>query len=134
MFFPSGMEFVLLSSNPIFSVMKKKCIKKTYRSKDDSLSIKDLRSEFPPDAFSMWLLKEFTPDWMPKRLLVQMQNALNGLSEGMALEVADNLLDCWTYGVRHYTCIEHIDKLLHSLYNKIQYAAAQKRISLPNHF
>lgn len=124
--------------HPVLQQVKKAHLKgdslKPYRSKDDSLFINDLRSEFPPDVFAMWLLDEFTPSWMPKRLQVQMQNALNGLSKRMALEVADDLLDCWTYGVRHYTCVEHIDKMLHSLYNKILYAAAKKGISLPNHF
>lgn len=94
----------------------------------------DLRSEFQSDPFAERLLEDTTPDWMPKRLQVQMNNALRGFSEDMALEVADNLIDCYSYGVRHYTSIEHVDKLLNSLYNKIQYAATQQGISLPNHF
>ena len=104
--------------------------------KDDAKSVvvNDLRSNFHPDAFAVGLLEDTTPDWMPERLQAQMKNALRGFSEGMALEVADNLLDCYSYGVRHYIGIEHIDKLLNSLYNKIQYAASQKGVRLPNHF
>ena len=104
--------------------------------KDDAKSVfvNDLRSKFLPDAFAVGILEDTTPYWMPERLQVQMKNALRGFSEGMALEVADSLLDCYSYGVRHYIGIEHIDKLLNSLYNKIQYAASQKGVRLPNHF
>ena len=104
--------------------------------KDDAKSVvvNDLRSKFLPDAFAVGILEDTTPNWMPERLQAQMKNALRGFSEGMALEVADNLLDCYSYGVRHYIGIEHIDKLLNSLYNKIQYAASQKGVRLPNHF
>ena len=90
--------------------------------------------QFLPDPFAEGLLEDTNPDWMPERLQAQMKDALRGFSEDMALEVADNLLDCYSYGVRHYIGIEHIDKLLHSLYNKILYAASQQGISLPNHF
>lgn len=94
----------------------------------------DLRGEFLPDSLAEGLLEDTTPDWMSERLQAQMKNALRGFSKDMALEVADNLVDYYSNGVRHYTFIEHIDKLLNSLYNKIQYAASKQGISLPNHF
>ena len=94
----------------------------------------DLRSEFLPEAFAVGLLEDTMPDWMPKRLQVLMKEALRGFSEDMAVEVAYNLLNCFSYGVRHYIGIEHVDKMLQSLYNKIQYAASQRGVSLPGHF
>ena len=89
--------------------------------------------EFLPDAFAAGLIEDTTPDWMPERLQVQMRDALRGFTKGMALEVADNLIDCYSYGVRHYIGIEHVDKMLYSLYNKILYAASQQDVSLPDH-
>lgn len=87
-----------------------------------------------PDAFALWLLEMTIPNWLPERLRSQIKDSLRGYNEGMALEIADDLVDCWTYGVRHYTGIAHIDRQLKSLYNKIMYAAEQKNIILPMHF
>ena len=90
--------------------------------------------KFLPDAFAAGLIEDTTPDWMPERLKVQMRDALRGFTKGMALEIADNLFDCYSHGVRHYIGIEHVDKLLNSLYNKILYAASQQGVSLPDYF
>lgn len=99
-----------------------------------SVFVNDLQARYDPDAFAEGLLEDTTPEWMPDRLRSQMKDALRGLDEDMALEVADDLLDCWTYGVRHYIGIRHIDEMLHSLYNKIIYCASQQGIELPMHF
>ena len=45
-----------------------------------------------------------------------------------------NMMDCWTYGVRHYIGILYIDSMLNSLYNKIAFCAEQQEIELPMHF
>lgn len=96
--------------------------------------VNDLRSEYQPDSFAEGLLEDTYPEWMPERLRQQMKDALCGLTKGMALVVADNVFNCWTYGVRHYTNILYVDRLLNSLYNKILYAAFQRDVMLPNHF
>lgn len=99
-----------------------------------SVFINDRRGEYEPDGFAEGLLKDMFPWWLPDRLRRQMRDALRGLNENMALEVADDLVDCWTYGIRHYIGIWPIDNMLHSLYNKILFAASQQEVELPMHF
>ena len=89
---------------------------------------------YQPDAFALWLLEFAYPTWLPDRLRSQMKDALRGFSKDMALEVASKLVDCLAYGVRQYTGIDHVDRHLHSLYNKITYAATKQGIELPMHF
>ena len=99
-----------------------------------SVIVSDLRDEFQPNWFAEGLLRDTYPDWMPQRLRSQMEDALRGLDGAMAIEVADNLLDCWSFGVRHYVGIVYIDRMLHSLYNKIFFAAERQGIELPMHY
>ena len=94
----------------------------------------DLRSKYQPDDFAKGLLEATFPSWLSDRLRSQAVDALRGLDKSMALEVADDLVDCWTYGVRHYVGIRQIDDLLHSMYNKILYCAEQQGVELPMHF
>ena len=96
--------------------------------------INDMRWKYKPDGFAEWLMEMTFPDWLPERLRIQAKDALRGLSEDMALEVADNVIDCWSYGVLHYIRVEHVDKMLKSLYNKILYCAEQQEVKLPKHF
>lgn len=99
-----------------------------------SVFINDRRGEYQPDGFAEGLMKETFPEWLPERLRSQMKDALRGLDADMALEVYDDLLDCWTLGVRHYIGIWHIDEMLHSLYNKILYCASRQGVELPMNF
>lgn len=99
-----------------------------------SVFINDRRGEYEPNGFAEGLLKDTFPWWLPDRVRCQMKDALRGLDENMALEVADDLVDCWSFGVRHYIGIWHIDNMLHSLYNKILFAASQQEVELPMHF
>jgi hypothetical protein len=99
-----------------------------------SVFLNDLRWRYKPDSFAKGLMKDTFPGWLTDRLRTQATEALRGMDEDMALEVVYDLMDCWTYGVRHYIGIEHIDKLLHSMYNKILYCAEQQEIKLPMHF
>ena len=96
--------------------------------------VNDLRSEFLPDSFAERILEDTAPSWLSARLLALAKNALCGFNGAMALELADNLVDCWSYGVCHYTRIGHVDKMLNSMYNKILYCAEQRGIQLPGHF
>lgn len=99
-----------------------------------SVFFRDLQNKFKPDAFAEGLLISTFPDWLSDRLRRQAVDALRGLDERMALEVADDLIDCWTYGVRHYIGIKHVDEMLNSMYNKIAFCAGQQEVELPMHF
>jgi hypothetical protein len=92
-----------------------------------------MRWKHRPDGFAEWLMEMTFPDWLPERLRIQAKDALRGLSEDMALEVADNVIDCWSYGVLHFIRVGHVDKMLKSLYNKILYCAEQQEVKLPMH-
>lgn len=95
---------------------------------------RDLRGLYQPDAFAVRLLNVTRPEWIPQRVFDLAVNVTRGLTEDMALEVADNVADAWHFGVLHYTCIPHIDTPLRSIYNKIMYAAYKNGIELPRHF
>lgn len=99
-----------------------------------SIFFRDLSNKFKPDTFAEGLLISCFPDWLSDRLRRQVVDALRGLDEAMAIEVADDMMDCWTYGVRHYIGILYIDSMLNSLYNKILYNAEQQEVELPMHF
>jgi hypothetical protein len=99
-----------------------------------SVFFRDLWSKYQPDGFARGLMEATFPDWLSDRLRRQVVDALRGLDERMALEVTDNLTDCWSFGVRHYVGILYIDSMLNSLYNKILYNAEQQEIELPMHF
>lgn len=90
----------------------------------------DLNERFQPDKFSLSLYNVTFPAWLPERIRRQAEDALRGFTEDMALEIADNLIDCWCYGVRHYTGIKHVDRLLNSMYNRILFCAREKGIEL----
>ena len=95
---------------------------------------RDLRGLYKPDGFAVNLLRMTTPEWVPERILHMAEESTRGLTEDMALEVADNVVDAWHFGVLHYTGIPHIDRMLRSLYNRILYAASKQGIRLPRHF
>lgn len=99
-----------------------------------SVFFRDLRNKFKPDVFAEGLLISCFPEWLSDRLRRQVVDALRGLDEAMAIEVADDVMDFWTYGVRHYVGILYIDNMLNSLYNKIAFCAEQQEIELPMHF
>ena len=99
-----------------------------------SVFFRDLWNKYQPDDFARGLMEATFPWWLSERLRRQAVDALRGLDERMALEVADDLIDCWTYGVRHYIGILYIDSMLNSMYNKILYCAEQQEIELPMHF
>lgn len=99
-----------------------------------SVFFNDLRGECRPDGFATGLLEDMRPDWLSERVFCQTKDALRGLTEGMALEVADDVVDCWCYGVCHFVGIQYIDRMLNSLYNKILWEASRQGVVLPMHF
>lgn len=94
---------------------------------------RDLRKKFQPDAFAEGLLESTFPEWLSDRLRRQVVDALRGLDEMMAIEVTDDLIDFWSFGVRHHIGIQYIDAMLSSLYNKIAFCAEQQGIELPTY-
>lgn len=101
---------------------------KEHEGTDSPAFFTDLRSKFPADALALALLDDYVPKWLPMRLKRQIKDALRGLERDMALEVANDVVEALTYGLRNYTGIPHIDRLLYSLYNKIEHAARKKGI------
>ncbi len=79
----------------------------------------DLNHAFKPDSFCLNLWEYSMPDWMPKKLRADMVNALRGFDEDMALEIADDLIDCWSGHALNLTGIDHVDELLGKLYMRI---------------
>lgn len=118
--------------------MKKK-INKAFRAakggkirKDRKMKIfySELNRGYEPDSFCLSLFNMTVPDWIPENLRADMVDALRGHDEDMALEIADNLIDCWTGLGLHVTGIGHIDDLLGRLYMRILSCAHRSGIKL----
>lgn len=85
---------------------------------------------YEPDGFCLSLWDMTMPDWIPENLRADMVDALRGFDEDMALEIADNLIDCWTGLGLHVTGIGHVDELLGRLYMRILSVAHRHGIKL----
>ena len=118
--------------------MKKK-INKAFRAakggkirKDRKMTIfyRELNQGYEPDDFCLYLFDMTMPDWIPENLRADMVDALRGDDEDMALEIADNLIDCWSGLGLHVTGIGHIDDLLGRLYMRILSCAHRSGIKL----
>ena len=95
-----------------------------------SCKCRDLNDKYQPDKYCQMLLEVTTPEWIPERIRRQVEDSLRGFSGEMAFEIVNNLIDLWTFGVRRFTSIKHVDRLLNSLYNRILYCAHEKGIEL----
>lgn len=103
---------------------------KTRKDRKMKISYHDLNRGFEPDGFCLSLWDVTMPNWIPKNLRADMVDALRGFDEDMALEIADNLIDCWTgHGLR-VTGIDHVDELLGRLYMRILSYAHRNGIKL----
>ena len=85
---------------------------------------------YEPDRFCLRLWDMTMPDWISKDLRADLVDALRGFDEDMALEIADNLIDCWSGLGLHVTGIGHVDELLGRLYMRILSCANNKGIVL----
>ena len=83
---------------------------KTRKDRKMKISYHDLNRGFEPDG--------------------DMVDALRGFDEDMALEIADNLIDCWTGLGLRVTGIDHVDELLGRLYMRILSYAHRNGIKL----
>ena len=79
----------------------------------------DRDERYQPDAFCLNLWDYCMPKWLGEHLRDELVDALRGYSEDMALEIADNIINCWSGWGLYATGIQHIDDLLWRLYGKI---------------
>lgn len=79
----------------------------------------DRDEHYQPDGFCLGLWEDTMPDWIGDDLRDDLVDALRGFDEDMALEIADNVIDCWCGTSLHSTGIKHVDALLWQLYAKI---------------
>ena len=103
---------------------------KTRNDQKMKIFYRDLNRGYEPDGFCLNLWDVTMPDWIPENLRADMVDALRGFDEDMALEVADNLIDCWTGLGLRVTGIDHVDELLGRLYMRILSYAHRNGIKL----
>lgn len=92
---------------------------KTRRDRKMKIFYSELNRGYEPDGFCLSLFNMTMPDWIPENLRADMVDALRGYDEDMALEIADNLVDCWSGLGLRVTGIGHVDELLGRLYMRI---------------
>ncbi len=90
----------------------------------------DLKHSVKSDGFSLRLLNDTMPDWLYKGLRKDMANSLRGFTDEVALEIADNLIDCWSGLGLHLTGIGHVDAMLWDFYWRILDCAHTKGIKI----
>ena len=90
----------------------------------------ELALGFEPDPFCLSLWDMTMPEWIDPSLSRELVDALRGFDSGMALEIADNLIDCWSGLGLHVTGIGHVDELLGKLYMKVLACARRKGVKL----
>ena len=104
---------------------------KTRRDKKMTIFYSELNNRgYEPDGFCLSLWNMTMPDWIPENLRADMVDALRDYDEDMALEIADNLIDCWSGLGLHVTGIDHVDELLGRLYMRILSVAHRSGINL----
>ncbi len=103
---------------------------KTRNDQKMKIFYRALNRGFEPDGFCLSLWDVTMPTWSPENLRADMVDALRGFDEDMALEIADNLIDCWTGLGLRVTGIDHVDELLGRLYMRILSYAHRNGIKL----
>ena len=90
----------------------------------------ELNKSVEPDGFALSLLNDTMPEWIKPSLRIDMVEALRGYNEEMALEIVDDLIDCWTGLGLHVTGLKFVDELLGRFYTRIIRCAEKKGIKL----
>ena len=90
----------------------------------------ELNHSVEPDGFAQGLLNDTMPGWLYKGLRKDMVNSLRGFTEDVALEIADDLIDCWSGRSLHLTGIGHVDAMLWDFYRRILDCAHRKGIKI----
>lgn len=89
--------------------------------KDPKMQIfhSELNQSVEPDGFALALLNYTMPDWIDPTLRFDMVDSLAGYNEDVALEIVDNLIDCWSGLGLHTTGLKYVDEILGRLYMRI---------------
>ena len=82
------------------------------------------------DKFALALLNYAIPDWVYPALRFDMVDSLAGYNEDVALEIVDNLIDCWSGLGLSTTGLKYVDELLGRLYMRILTCANNQGIVL----
>ena len=90
----------------------------------------DLKHSVKSDGFSLRLLNDTMPDWLYKGLRKDMVYSLKGFTDEVALEIVDNLIDCWSGLSLSLTGIRHVDAMLWDFYWRILDCAHTKGIEI----
>jgi len=90
----------------------------------------ELAPSYKPDPFCLDLWDMTMPEWIDPSLYRELVDALRGFDSEMALEIADDLIDCWSGLGLHVTGIGHVDELLGKLYMKVLNCAHRKGVTL----
>lgn len=113
-----------------FSAFLSAMSSKTRKNQKMQIFYHDLKHGVESDGFALGLLNDTMPDWLYKGLRKDMVNSLKGFTKDVALEIVDNLIDCWTGVGLHLTGIGHVDELLWDFYWRILSCAHSKGINL----
>ena len=113
--------------NPAFQAAMSSKTRKVQKVK---IFYHDLKLSVGSDGFALGLLNDTMPDWLYKGLRRDMVNSLKGFTDEVALEIVDNLIDCWTGLGLYLTGIDHIDTMLWDLYWRILDCAHTKGIKI----
>lgn len=103
---------------------------KTRKDQKMKIFYHDLKHSVESDRFALGLLNDSMPDWLYKGLRKDMVYSLKGFTEDVALEIVDNLIDCWTGLGLHLTGIRHVDAMLWDFYWRILDCAHTKGIKI----
>ena len=103
---------------------------KTRKNQKMQIFHRDLNQSVEPDGFALALLNDTIPDGINPTLRFDMVDSLAGYNEDVALEIVDNLIDCWSGLGLHTTGLKYVDELLGKLYIRILECAHRKGITL----
>ena len=103
---------------------------KTRKDQKMKIFYHDLKHSVESDRFALGLLNDSMPDWLYKGLRKDMVYSLKGFTEDVALEIVDNMIDCWTGLGLHLTGIRHVDTMLWDFYWRILDCAHTKGVKI----
>lgn len=95
------------------------------------LRLYDMRGEHPADPFILAEWEKREPDWLEDPLRDDLRTMFSGLDRKMARELMDCLSNYVNFGIRDYTGLWHIDRSLHTAYNKIRFYVERTGVRFP---